>query len=222
MTKPRHLDPLAEHVLSLLAGIPEADRIVLGGYLALQHHLDYRSTHDIDAWWRDRADAAAEASIRRVMQQVAADTRMTLRERRFGDTMSFELVREGQQRFSFQIAVRSIEIEEAVPSAWPPLRVETLADNVGGKMNALVNRGAPRDFLDIHAVVTGGLLTSERCWQLWQAKNPDGAVDTAKRNLLLHLASIEARRPLDTIPDPSERDRARQVRDWFRETFLQG
>ena len=195
---------------------------MLGGYLALQHHLDYRSTHDIDAWWRDRADAAAEASIRRVMQRVAEERGMILQERRFGDTVSFELAGEGPQRFSFQIAVRSIQLEEAVPSAWPPLRVETLADNVGGKMNALVNRGAPRDFRDIHAIVTGGLLTPEQCWELWRAKNPEGALDAAKRNVLLHLASLEARRPLDTIPDLSERERARLVRDWFRETFLQG
>lgn len=221
MTKPRQLDPLADRVLSLLAGIPEADRIVLGGYLALQHHLDYRSTHDIDAWWRDRADAGAEAAIRRVMQQVADETGMTLEERRFGDTLSLELVRDGRQRFSFQIAVRSVALEESVPSAWPPLRIETVADNVGAKMNALVNRGAPRDFLDIHAVVTAGLLTARRCWELWQAKNPGGSVGAAQRNLLLHLASLEARRPLDSITDPAARERARQVRDWFRHTFLQ-
>jgi hypothetical protein len=220
MNKPRQLDPLADRVLSLLSEIPEADRIVLGGYLALQHHLDYRATHDIDAWWRDRADAAAETAIRRVMQRVAGDTGMTLQERRFGDTLSFELVRDGRQLFSFQIAVRSIALEEAVPSAWPPLRVETLADNVGAKMNALINRGAPRDFLDIHAVVTAGLLTTRRCWELWQAKNPGGSMDAARRNLLLHLASLDARRPLESIANPAERDRARQLRDWFRQNLL--
>ena len=42
-------------------------------------------------------------------------------------------------------------------------------------MNALVNRGAPRDFLDIHAVVEADLLTPARCWELWQAKNPGAA-----------------------------------------------
>jgi len=222
MIRPRQIDPLAERVLSLLSGKPEGHHIILGGYLALQHYLDYRTTHDIDAWWRGRADPAAEQVIRQVMQQVAGDVRMALRERRFGDTLSFELVQEGQQRFSFQIAVRSIAVEEPQPSAWPPLRVETLADNIGAKMNALVNRGAPRDFLDVHAVIDAGLLTPRRCWELWEAKNPGGSTEAARQNLLLHLAGLDARRPLESIPDLPARERARRVRQWFKDVFVGG
>jgi len=222
MNRPRQLDPLAERVLSLLSGRPEAGQIILGGYLALQHHIDYRTTHDIDAWWSDRAEPAVEAVIRLVMQQVATETGMTLRERRFGDTLSFELVEGGQHWFSFQIAVRSVAVEEPQPSAWPPLRLETLADNLGAKMNALVNRGAPRDFLDIYAAVEAGLVTPARCWDLWQVKNPAGVVDAARQNLLLHLAGLDSRRPLESIQDPAARERARSVRQWFRDTFVRG
>jgi hypothetical protein len=222
MIKPRQLDPLAERVLSGLSGRPEGQHIILGGYLALQHYLDYRTTHDIDAWWSGRADPGAEQAIRQVMQQVADEVRMALRERRFGDTLSFELVQEGRQRFSFQIAVRSIAVEEPQPSAWPPLRVETLADNIGAKMNALVNRGAPRDFLDVHAVVDAGLLTPRRCWELWQAKNPGGSAEAARQNLLLHLAGLDSRRPLESIADPQARERARRVREWFNDVFVRG
>lgn len=221
MNRPRHLDPLTERVLSLLSGRPEADQIVLGGYLALQHHLDYRATHDIDAWWRGRVDPAAAQVIRDVMRQVADETGMELQERQFGDTRSFELARDGRQLFSFQIAVRSIAVEEPQPSAWPPLRIETLADNIGSKMNALVNRGAPRDFLDIHAVVEARLLTPARCWELWGTKNPAGSTEAARQNLLLHLAGLEARRPLDDIADPAARARAQQVRRWFSDVFVQ-
>ena len=220
MNRPPRLDPLAERVLSLLSGQPEANQIVLGGYLALQHHLDYRTTRDIHAWWRGRADPAAEDVIRRVMQQVAGEARMTLRERRFGDTPSFELVQGGQSRFSFQIAVRSIAVEEPHPSAWPPLLIETLADNIAAKMNALVNRGAPRDFLDIHAVIDRGLLTVQRCWDLWHAKNPGGSTDAARQNLMLHLAGLDARRPLDSVADPEAREQARRIRQWFGDTFI--
>jgi len=222
MNRPRSLDPLAERVLALLSGRPEAGGIILGGYLALQHYVDYRVSHDIDAWWADRADPAVERIIRLVMRQVAAEAGMALEERRFGETLSFELVHEGQQRFSFQIAVRSVALEEAQPSAWPPLRLETLADNVGAKMNALVNRGAPRDFLDIHAVVTADLLTPARCWELWQAKNPGAAIEAARQNLLLHLAGLDARRPVESIADPAARERARTVRQWFKDVFLRG
>jgi hypothetical protein len=216
------MDPLAERVLSLLSGRPEGDQIVLGGYLALQHYLDYRTTHDIDAWWSGRADPAAERIIRQVMRQVAGESQMALRERRFGDTLSLELVRDGQQRFSFQIASRSIVVEEPHLSAWPPLRIETLTDNIGAKMNALVNRGAPRDFLDVYTVIDAGLLTPTRCWELWQIKNPGGSTEAARQNLLLHLAGLDSRRPLDSIADPQGRERARQVRQWFKDVFVRG
>lgn len=222
MEKPRHLNPLADRILSLLSGRPEAARIVLGGYCALQHYIDYRRSHDIDAWWMDRADAATESVIRGVMEQAAAEHGLEVRERRFGDTVSFELLKAGRRHFSFQIAVRSVALDPPQPSAWPPVWIETLADNVGAKMNALVNRGAPRDFTDIHRVVDAGVCTVARCWDLWAAKNPGASVDAAKRNLLLHLAGLEARRPLDTISDPEERERVHGVRGWFRDVFVRG
>jgi len=222
MDRPRRLDPVAERVLSLLAGKAEAGQIVLGGYFALQHHLDYRETHDIDAWWKDRADPGAERAIRDAMQRVADERRMELRERHFGDTRSFELLAEGRHRFSFQIAVRSVEVEAPGPSAWPPILMETLADTIGGKMNALVNRGAPRYFLDIRLAVDRGIVSAGRCWELWQAKNPGGSTDAARQSVLLHLTNLEARRALDTIDDESAREAARQTRRWFKDDFLRG
>src|SRR5438105_4699622 len=85
--KPRQIDPLADRVLECLAAMPEAAEIVIGGYLALQHYVDYRRTHDIDAWWRTRASPAAESAIRAAMQRVAAERGDELRERRFGETV---------------------------------------------------------------------------------------------------------------------------------------
>src|ERR1051326_7293894 len=103
MDKPPGIDPLAGKVLELLAGKPEAAEIVLGGYFALQHYAAYRRTHDIDAWWKTRAHAATEQVIRTAMQQVATAEGLELRERRFGETVSWELIRQGQRQFSFQI-----------------------------------------------------------------------------------------------------------------------
>ena len=214
------IDPLAEKVLEALSGKPEASEIVLGGYLALQQFVDYRRTHDIDAWWRTRASTAAKAAIREAMQQVAATEGYELRERCFGDTASFELCRESKRRFSFQIAVRSVELEPPVVSAWPPLLIETLRDNVGSKMNALVDRGAPRDFLDIMHVVKGGLSNAAECWELWSKKNPGTSVDVAREKALHHLLAIEMRRPLESISDPHQQAQALETRDWFRREFL--
>ena len=66
------LDPLAELILCELSTHAECDQIVLGGYFAMQHYVDYRATHDIDAWWKDAANARVEAVIRAGMQRVAS------------------------------------------------------------------------------------------------------------------------------------------------------
>ncbi len=220
MSKPVQMDARAEKVLSLLSGKVEAAEIVLGGYFALQHYAGYRRTHDIDAWWKTRASAAAEQVIRAAMQQVANEEGYELKERKFGETVSFEMTRGGRKEFSFQISVRSVELEPPVASAWPPIFIETLADNVASKMNALVDRGAPRDFTDIKHVIDEGLVTVEGAWNLWCRKNAGGPSEAAKQKVLLHLAGLEGRRPLASIRDGAERERARETREWFRREFL--
>jgi Nucleotidyl transferase AbiEii toxin, Type IV TA system len=219
ISRPLHIDPLAERILGLLAGQPQAGEIVLGGYFALRHYLDYRMTHDIDAWWKTRLNPATEDIIRQAMIHTAAAERLESRERRFGETISFELVREGRRTFSFQIAVRSIAIEPPLPSSWPPILIETLADNVGSKMNALVDRGSPRDFTDIRRVVEADLVSAAQCWKLWSIKNPGLYAAQAKQKVLFHLAALEGRRPLDDIQDSQERAKAQAVRRWFSEEF---
>lgn len=220
MTKARSLDDLAEEILSRLAQYDEASEIVLGGYFALQQYIDYRETHDIDAWWRSQASSSVEERIRTVMEEVGAVHGMHVRERRFGDTASFELLEGNKKRFSFQISLRSVTLEEPLLSAWPPIHIESVRENVASKMNALVNRGAPRDFLDIRRVCTEGLVSVALCWELWQQKNRAGEIDSAKQNILLHLKRLEARRPIDQIMDSGERAEADELRGWFRRTFL--
>lgn len=218
--KPQGLDPLVERVLAALSAHPEAGEIVLGGYLVLQHYADYRRSHDVHAWWRTRASVAAQSAIRSAMQQVAAEEGSELRERRFGDTFSFELSRGGKKYFSFQIAVRSVELEPPQVSAWPPILIESLHDNLGAKMNALVERGSPRDFADIRQAVAVGLVTVSECWELWARKNPGGLVETARQKVLLHLVALEGRRPLNSISEPASRQVAQATRDWFKREFL--
>ena len=64
------------NAVALVDGVPRT----LGLRPLLQHYLDYRKTHDIDAWWRDRASSRAEAAIRSAMQSVAEKHRFQLRE----------------------------------------------------------------------------------------------------------------------------------------------
>ncbi|HMO27329.1 MAG TPA: hypothetical protein PKB10_13780, partial [Tepidisphaeraceae bacterium] len=194
--------------------------VVLGGYFALQRHLDYRTTHDVDAWWRTRATQTAIESIRRAVAAVALKHQLQTRERRFGETLAFDLLRDSRAVFSFQIAVRSLALDEPEMSPWPPIGIETIRDNLGAKMNALVDRGAPRDFLDIYHAVHAGLLTADECWTLWTCKNPNETLREAMQKVSYHLTALEHRRPLDSIVDDSARAQASAVRDWFRNIFV--
>lgn len=220
MQKPATIDPIADEILRQLSEKPEAAEIVLGGYFALSHYVDYRQTHDIDAWWKGRASPAAEKDICDSMHAVCAARGFELRKRRFGETVSFEMCRGGRKEFSFQIAIRSVSLETPSASPWPPVLIETLADNVGSKMNALVDRGAPRDFLDIRQIVTAGLLSASDAWALWSAKNPSQDIQAARQKVLLHLSALESRRPLAGISDPSDRASVDLNRRWFRTEFL--
>ena len=215
------LDPLAAAILEELRKSPAAREIILGGYFALRQHLDYRNTHDLDAWWRTGRSEEAMVAIRRAVGLVAGRRRLEFRERAWGETVSFELLREGKAIFSFQIALRTVELEPPQESRWPPILVESLRDNIGSKMNALVQRGAARDFLDVREAAMRGIVTVQDCWELWTRKNPGADPDAARANVLRHLEALEQRRPLEDIADPGERTAARDARRWIRQTLLQ-
>jgi hypothetical protein len=91
-------------------------------------------------------------------------------------------------------------------------------------MVALVDRGAPRDFRDIHAVCTAGLATAEGCWSLWTQRLQATGVrpDPTRARLAVetHLSLIEQQRPLASITDADRRVAAQTLRSWFRQEFL--
>jgi len=213
-------ESLATEILTALEGFPESGQLVLGGYFALSRFVDYRTTHDLDAWWKTRRTEATMARLRSVMSDVARRHGLAFSEREWGETVSLELSEAGRKVFSFQVAVRSVELEPPEPSRWAPVLIESLADNVGSKMNAVVHRGAPRDFLDVREIVTRGVASVEQCWEWWSRKNPGTDVRLARAQALRHLEALARRRPLASIEDPEERDAARAARAWIRETLL--
>ncbi len=225
-SKPRDLDPLAVELLGGLGAFPGARHLVLGGYFALKHYCDYRVTHNVAAWWSEESTGqdrdAVRAALLSVLTEIGQRRALDLKQRRFGDTESWELIRAGRKIFSMQIASRTVQLEPYLPSPWPPLQIESFADNVGSKMNALVQRGAPRDFLDIRQLVIAGLATPRECWPVWQRKNPDLKLAEARAEVARHLHELELRRPLETRVDPAERERAGETRRWFREVLLSG
>jgi Nucleotidyl transferase AbiEii toxin, Type IV TA system len=216
--KPEHPNPFAAAFLERLQDRPEAEQFVLGGYFALQHYHDYRQTGDVDAWWLSREDPRALAAAREVFAETAAAFGYSVRERTWGETISLEALNGSNKAFSFQVAVRSVEIDRPVPSPWGRFPIESLEENIASKMVALVARGAPRDFVDIKELVDAGLVAAERCWELWVAKVPNVEIDDARLRVKTHLAQIEARRPIERIP-MERRPAATQLRAWYRDEF---
>ena len=224
--KPTEVDLLAVDLLIGLEKFSAARHIVLGGYFALKHYCDYRATHDVGAWWSRDAGEAERQAVRVALQSVLAGVAhrrgLALNRRQFGDTEFWEFKQGGTKIFSFQIASRTLQLEAYLPSPWPPLQIEGLSDNVASKMNALVQRGAPRDFVDVRQLTMRGLATAIECWDLWQRKNPDLKLADAQAEAARHLQALELRRPLDSIAEPAEHRRAAETRDWFRTHFLPG
>lgn len=218
---PSNLPPLGGELLELLRGQAAGRSFVLGGGVVLNHYHEFRPTHDLDAWWLAEADETAWAAARSAMQELARRHGLVFSERQWNETRSAELRAGNRKAFSFQVSIRDIMLDPPADSAWQPVLIESFRDNLGAKMNALVGRGAPRDITDVFVVCDAGLATVTDCWELWQRKNPGGDPDAARRNVLHHLASLEARRPLETFQSPVERARAALVRGFIRHQFCQ-
>ena len=203
--------------------------MVLGGHFALKCYLDYRPTHDLDGWWSRGLSSSQRSDARSVIRTVAADVAreqgLAIVERSWGDTEALDFQRSTPDRpqtvFSIQIAERTVELEPPITSPWPPIPIETLRDNLASKMNALVARGAPRDFRDVYQVVHAGLATVTECWELWQVKNEGLQLNLAKAQVVKHLESIALRRPLDQLAE-RERAAAQLLRRWVLEELVSG
>lgn len=119
--------------------------------------------------------------------------------------------------FTFQIARKLRRVEPPLASPWGGLQIESLREDIANKMTALVQRGAPRDSVEIATILQSGLLTDTECWGLWVLKNPEFPLRLAKGNVLKYLGGLEARRPLSSIGSAAEAEAARSVRTTIRE-----
>ena len=216
--RPRDIDSFALAFLQRLQDDPNAGAFVLGGYFALKHYLDYRTTNDIDAWWAAGVESEALEAMRAAFRATAEQFGRQYRERSWGDTVSLEAWDEDRKAFSFQVAERDVELARPVKGLWGNIAVESIDDNVGAKMSALVTRGAPRDFVDIKAIVDSGIATVDGCWSLWLRKNPSATLEYGKMAVQNNLAALIARTPLQSLP-AERRGAASALRSWFRNTF---
>jgi hypothetical protein len=195
----------------------------IGGGVGLLHYLDYRPTHDIDAWWMPAATPAERVRVIDALETTLARWG-EVRIRRWGEVVSLDLVVDGHAVFSFQLAQRTARLEPVLTLPWVEVYLDSLADLTASKMVALIERGAPRDFRDIYALCQAGLMTPAQCWDLWRQRQRLAGSDTgmarAKLAIESHLARIEQHRPLPEIADQQQRTQAVQVRNWYREVLL--
>jgi len=221
--RPTHLSDYAVACLQALVAHGLGATISLGGALGLLHYLDYRPTHDVDAWWDASVTAEEQRRVIGVLETTLRSSGQ-VRTRAWGDVTSVELVQGGRAVFGFQIARRSAQLEPSAPVPWVHVPLDSFPDLVASKMVALVERGAPRDFRDIHALCQAGLTTPRECWELWRRRQQLAGSDTdsarARLAVKTHLARIAQHRPLDRIADLEQRAQAAQVRGWFTQEFL--
>ncbi len=221
--RPRQISEYAQACLEVLSTSDLAKHVSLGGAFGLAHYFEYRATHDIDAWW---VEPITQNEQQQVIQLVENSLRSfgDVRIRSWGDVTSVELAREKKVVFSFQIAQRSAELHSPTSSPWGNVQLDTLDDLIASKMNALIERGAPRDFLDIYTLCQQNLCDVARCWQLWTERQHLSGDDADRQRAILairtHLTRLEQSRPLMKITDQGQRQSAEQVREWFKKEML--
>jgi hypothetical protein len=221
---PQNVSAFAYACLETLAAKELGSYVSLGGAFGLAHYIEYRTTHDIDAWWNEPVPGKTrEELIKAISDALGRFGRVRLRS--WGDVTSVELEREGKTVFSFQIADRSARIDEPMISPWPGhIKIDTLDELIASKMNALVERGAPRDFRDIFTICRSRISSPENCWKLWEKRRQLSHENAEKTRAFIairsHLSRLEAARPLEGISDPHERDEASRLRSWFEKELL--
>lgn len=223
ITRPAGLSEFAEVTLRSVADAGLGQKLSLGGALGLQHYLEYRSTHDVDAWWHPSATPGEREKIFQVVEESLRPFGST-RRRQWKEVTSLDLLLEGKVVFSFQVAERSAQIEPTATLPWLHFAIDSLPDLVASKMVALVERGAPRDFLDIYTLCQRGVMTPTDCWRLWKERqeraDSDTSPDRARLAVESHLGRIARQRPLESIADPEQRRSSETLRGFFRQEFL--
>ncbi len=128
------------------------------------------------------------------------------------------------QSFSLEVADRSAQLEATTVAPWVDVSLDSLADLIASKMVALVERGAPRDFLDIYTLCQAGLTNAAESWRLWRERQQRAGSDAdphrARLAVETQLTRIALHRPLERIADPEERAQSEKVRRWVETELL--
>lgn len=225
---PKSLTNFARVCLETLSESTLGRFVTLGGAVGLSLYHEFRSTKDVDAWWTPEATENEKEAVIDLIK-TTLENFGTVGIRRFGDVVSLDLHQDNKVIFNFQIASRSAIIGQPIESPWSPVTLDSFDDLVASKMTALIERGAPRDLLDIYEICKKKLASISRCWELWRERELKRGIAVTESDqqigyeaILLHLNRIEKSRPLETIADSNQRDQAKEVRVWFKNEFCEG
>ena len=221
--RPKVVSKYAQACLEALANNALGRYLSLGDAFGLAHYFEYRVTHDVDAWWIEPITSEEREQVIRILVETL-QLYGEVRTRTWGDVVSIELIQDGSTVFSFQIAVRSAQLQNLIPIPWlTGLWLDSFDDLVASKMNALIERGAPRDFRDIYMLCQAEFCSMKQCWELWRERQlltkEKADFERARLAIHTHLERIERARPLEQIADPQQRLSAEQVRKWFFDRF---
>ena len=67
--RPTFISEYAQACLGVLSTSEMAKHISLGGAFGLAHYLEYRSTHDIDAWWVESITLEEQQQVIRLVEK---------------------------------------------------------------------------------------------------------------------------------------------------------
>jgi hypothetical protein len=134
--RPTHIPHYAEICLQALVASGLNDKISLGGAFGLLHYLDYRPTHDVDAWWDASATNHDKNRTVEVLES-ALSPYGGVQTRTWGDVTSVELMQEDKTVFSFQIVQRSVQLEPSVSTTWIAVPLDSFEDLVASALSRL-------------------------------------------------------------------------------------
>jgi hypothetical protein len=162
------MDPLQERLARIGLQVIGRRGFVLGGGHAIElHGMGTRPSEDIDLFSPERGgpDAVADDLLDAYLREgLAVTVRL-----RTADLVQMEVTGTQDQSCMVDLGVfwraRSPVLLEVGPVLHPD-------DAVGGKMDALFNRWAPRDFLDVDAILASGRYTRQQLMTIAAEHNP--------------------------------------------------
>jgi hypothetical protein len=191
---PKNIDPYSQACIQALENSEYGKFISLGGAFALSHYYQYRTTKYIDAWWGKEATAIIQEKIILIVKSTLSNFG-GVEIQKWGDVVSIELIIDRIKVFSFQIAIRSGLINQPLTSPYKTILLDSLEDLIAAKMSALVARGAPRDFNDIHHLCIFAKVHIQTCWELWEKRNQLSKEKTPRIRAIIairsHLSRLE-------------------------------